>query len=176
MVRIVQIVLGLVILFLSIMVLINPILGTASVISFIAILLLFAGIEKVISGFVIPGKYRFISMGLGIIVIIISLIAMAYPEGASVFVILLLASALLVEGVSRIIHGILDKKSKGWLKGFGIGVGIFSIIFATIIMVRPGIGLAIAGILIGISLLATSLQIISAGITGKPRKKDTLLK
>jgi hypothetical protein len=40
------------------------------------------------------------------------------------------------------------------------------------VIVYPGIGLMIAGFLIGIALLITSTQIISAGITGKPRNKD----
>jgi uncharacterized membrane protein HdeD (DUF308 family) len=169
--RVAQIGLGLLILFFSIVVLINPILGGISVIFFLALLLLFAGIEKVVTGISLPGKSRFISIGLGIVVIIISLVAMAYPVGASIFVVLLLGIALLVDGISRIIHGIKDKQGKGWTKMFGIGVGILSVIVGIAVMVYPGIGLSFAGILIGIALLITSIQIISAGVTGRPRRK-----
>ena len=168
-VRIAQIGLGLIILALSIVVLINPILGSISVIFFLALLLLFAGIEMVISGILLPGKSRFFSVGLGIIVIIVALVAMAYPAGASVIVVLLLGIALLVDGISRVVRGIKDKHSKGWSKTFGIGVGILSIIFGIAVIAYPGIGLAFAGILIGIALLITSIQIISAGVTGRPR-------
>lgn len=170
-VRLAQIGLGLIILFLSIVVLINPILGSVSVIFFLALLLLFAGIEMVVSGVLLPGKSRFFSIGLGIIVIIVALVAMAYPVGAAIIVVLLLGIALLVDGISRVIHGMKDKYSKGWSKNFGIGVGILSIIFGIIVVVYPGVGLSFAGILIGISLLVTSIQIISAGITGRPRKR-----
>ena len=170
-VRLAQIGLGLVILFLSIVVLINPILGSVSVIYFLALLLLFAGIEKVVSGVLLPGKSRFFSVGLGIVVIIVALVAMAYPVGATIIVVLLLGIALLVDGISRVIHGVKDRYSKGWTKQFGIGVGILSIIFGIIVMVYPGVGLSFAGILIGISLLVTSIQIISSGITGRPRKR-----
>ena len=170
-VRLAQIGLGLIILFLSIVVLINPILGSVSVIYFLALLLLFAGIEMVVSGVLLPGKSRFFSVGLGIIVIIVALVAMAYPVGATVIVVLLLGIALLVDGISRVIRGVKDKYSKGWTKNFGIGVGILSIIFGIIVMVYPGVGLSFAGILIGISLLVTSIQIISSGITGRPRKR-----
>ena len=170
-VRIAQIGLGLIILFLSIVVLINPILGSVSVIYFLALLLLFAGIEMVVSGVLLPGKSRFFSIGLGIIVIIVALVAMAYPVGATIIVVLLLGIALLVDGISRVVHGMKDKYSKGWSKNFGIGVGILSIIFGIIVIVYPGVGLSFAGILIGISLLVTSIQIISAGITGRPRKR-----
>src|SRR3954451_10375365 len=61
-----QVGLGLIILFLSIMVLFNPIFGTVSVVYFLALLLLFAGIEKVIIGFTPSGKSHLISIGLGI--------------------------------------------------------------------------------------------------------------
>jgi len=54
---------------------------------------------------------------------------------------------------------------------FGIGVGILSVIVGIAVIVYPGIGLSFAGILIGIALLITSIQIISAGVTGRPRRK-----
>ncbi len=169
-VRAAQIGLGIVILILSIIVLINPIVGTISVIFIIALLLLFAGIEKVISGLFAAGKSRLISIGLGIVVIIISLVALAYPVAAGIFVVLLIAVALLVDGISRVVHGIKDKQSKRWSKSFLVGAGILSIIFAIAILVYPGIGLVFAGILIGITLLVTSIQIISAGVSGEQRR------
>lgn len=168
--RAIQIGLGLLILFLSIVVLINPIIGAISVIFFLAFLLLFAGIEKVISGLFVPGKSRFASIGLGIIVIIVSVIALAYPVDASIFVVLLLGIALLVDGISRIVHGIKDKTSAKWSKGFSVGVGVLSIVLAIIVIVFPGIGLIFAGILIGIALLVTSFQILSAGISGQQNR------
>ena len=163
----IQIGLGLLILFLSIVVLVNPIIGAVSVIFFLAFLLLFAGIEKVISGIFVPGKSKFASIGLGIVVIIVSLIALAYPIDASIFVVLLLGVALLVDGVSRIVHGVRDKHAAKWSKSFMVGTGILSIILAVIVIAFPAIGLIFAGILIGVALLVTGLQILSAGITGR---------
>lgn len=171
-VRAAQIGLGLIILILSIMVLINPLLGDISVIFFLAFVLLFAGIEKVVSGFIEVGISRFFSIGLGIIVIIVSLFAMTYPLGASIIMVLLFGIALLIDGIARIIHGARGKQAKGWLNNFSIGVGILSIVLSMAVIAYPGIGLMIAGILIGMALLITSTQIISAGITGNPRKKD----
>jgi len=173
-VRMAQIGLGLVILILAIIVLINPFIGSISIIFFLGLLLLFAGIEKIVSGMVLSGKSRFASIGLGIIVIIVSLIALAFPVQAGTFVVLLLGIALLVDGVSRIIHGIRDKSNRGWSKNFGIGVGVLSIVFALAVLVYPAIGLVLAGILIGIALLITSIQIISAGVTGEQRTPKSL--
>ena len=55
-IRMAQIGLGAVILVLSILVLINPVMGSVSVIFILALLLFFAGIEKVVSGIIGRGK------------------------------------------------------------------------------------------------------------------------
>ena len=173
--RTVQIGLGLIILFLSIMVLFNPIIGTVSVVYFLALLLLFAGIEKVIIGFTPSGKSHLISIGLGIIVIVVALLAMTYPTGTSIFIVLLFGIALLIDGISRIIYTFRDNQIKGMSKSFDIGVGMLSIIFALVIIAFPRIGLVVAGIFVGISLLVTSIQIISDGMTGRQRRKYATL-
>jgi hypothetical protein len=38
---------------------------------------------------------------------------MVYPVGAVIIVVLLLSVTLLVDGISRVIHGMKDKYSKG---------------------------------------------------------------
>ena len=171
-IRMAQIGLGIIILILSILVLLNPVLGSISVIIILALLLLFAGIEKIISGIAFPGRARLFSIGLGVIVVIIAAIALVYPAGASVVVVLLLGIALLVEGISRIVHGLRGPRRSGWSRYFGIGVGALSIILAIVIIVYPNIGLALAGILIGIALLITSIHIISAGLRGRRRNNN----
>ena len=169
-----QIGLGAVILVLSILVLLNPVMGGVSVIFILALLLFFAGIEKVVSGIIGRGRARLLSIGLGIIVIVISLLAMTYPQGATAIIVILLGIALLVDGISRILHSI--RVERGMSHFFGIGVGVLEIIFAIAIIVYPNIGIALAGILIGITLFITSIQIISAGLTGRSRHRDPLTK
>ena len=171
----VQVGLGLIILFLSIMVLFNPIFGTVPVVFFLALVLLFAGIEKVIIGFTPSGKSHLISIGLGIIVIVVALIAMTYPTGTSIFIVMLFGIALLIDGISRTVYTFRDNQIKGKSKSFGIGVGMLSIIFALVIMTYPRIGLVVAGIFIGISLFVTSVQIISDGMAWRQRRKYAAL-
>src|SRR6478672_526666 len=171
----IQIGLGLIILFLSIMVLFNPIFGTVPVVLFLALVLLFAGIEKVIIGFTPSGKSHLISIGLGIIVIVVALIAMTYPAGTSIFIVMLFGIALLIDGISRTVYTFRDNQNKGKSKSFGIGVGMLSIIFALVIMTYPRIGLVVAGIFIGISLFVTSVQIISDGMAWRQRRKYAAL-
>lgn len=111
---------------------------------------------------------------MGIIVIIVSMIALSYPAEAGVFVVFLLVIALLVDGISRIIHSVRNKESRGWSKNFGLGVGALSVIFAITVIVYPDTGLVIAGILIGIALLITNVQIISAGVTGEQGRPQSI--
>jgi len=171
----VQVGLGLIILFLSIMVLFNPIFGTVPVVLFLALVLLFAGIEKVIIGFTPSGKSHLISIGLGIIVIVVALIAMTFHTGTSIFIVMLFGIALLIDGISRTVYTFRDNQIKGKSKSFGIGVGMLSIIFALVIMTYPRIGLVVAGIFIGISLFVTSVQIISDGMAWRQRRKYAAL-
>ena len=171
----VQVGLGLIILFLSIMVLFNPIFGTVPVVLFLALVLLLAGIEKVIIGFTPSGKSHLISIGLGIIVIVVALIAMTFPTGTSIFIVMLFGIALLIDGISRTVYTFRDNQIKGKSKSFGIGVGMLSIIFALVIMTYPRIGLVVAGIFIGISLFVTSVQIISDGMAWRQRRKYAAL-
>src|SRR3954447_18702614 len=171
----IQVGLGLIILFLSIMVLFNPIFGTVSVVFFLALLLLFAGIQKVIIGFTPSGKSHLISIGLGIIVIVVALIAMTYPTGTSIFIVMLFGIALLIDGISRTIYTFRDNQIKGMSRSFGIGIGMLSIIFALLIFAYPHVGLVVAAIFVGISFLATSVQIILDGMTAKKRRKYAIL-
>ena len=169
--RSLQIGLGAIILILSIMVLINPIFSSVLVIFILAFMLLLAGIEKVLSGIFASGKSRFVNIGLGIIVIAISLLAMTYPIGTSLIVVQILGIALLVQGIARLISGVRNKNIGKWSRGFRISVGIISIIFSVLILSIPKVGLIYAGIFIGISLLVTSIQIITEGIQGHPRSR-----
>jgi uncharacterized membrane protein HdeD (DUF308 family) len=171
--RSIQIGLGIVILILSILVLINPIFSTILVILILAFMLLLAGIEKVTSGLILHRKARVVNIGLGIIVIAISLIALIYPIGASIVVVQVLGIALLVQGISRIIYGMKNKNISKGSRGFRVGVGVISIIFSVVKLTIPKIGLIYTGIFIGISLLVTSIQIITEGIKGFPKRMHT---
>lgn len=70
-------------------------------------------------------KFRFLSIYLGIIVIIIPLITLAYHVEAGVFEVLLLGIALLVIIISGIIDEVKDKENREWSKNFGIGIRSF---------------------------------------------------
>ena len=80
-----QIGIGALAIILSILILINPIISIISLVVLVSVLLLIVGIEKVIAGIFVKNRARFSNLGLGILVIILAIVAMAFPVGTSVF-------------------------------------------------------------------------------------------
>ena len=113
-VRVAEIGLGVLAVILSITLLVYPRSSVVAIVYLAGIVLLIVGIEKVITGLFVSSKSRMASVGLGILVIILSLIVMAFPTSTSIFLIYLLGVALLIYGIVRIVHGIGDRE-KSWL-------------------------------------------------------------
>jgi uncharacterized membrane protein HdeD (DUF308 family) len=174
--RVFQIGFGIIIVVLSIIVILNPIVGFLSIIWLVGILLFVIGIEMIVSHVVTPHRSRFAGVSLGIAVIILAIISIGFPLIASIIVILLLGIALLFSGISKVIHGINDKHDKNWRRGSSIAVGAFSIVLAAMILLFPVIGIAFAGFLIGIALLVTGSQLISTGVIGRMKINNSDLR
>ena len=166
-VRAAQIGLGALAIIISITLLVIPGAVLTSIIFIIGILLLIVGIESVISGLFVKSKSRLASIGLGILVIILSLIVIAFPAAVGVFVLILIGIVLLIDGISRLVHGFGDKERRGWSRGFRIGVGALEIVLGILIMVSPGFGAAFVGLIIAIAVLIVGIEMVIAGIKGR---------
>jgi uncharacterized membrane protein HdeD (DUF308 family) len=166
--RAVQIGLGIIALILSAYVLAFPAMTFVTIVYVLGIVLLIVGIERVISGIFDrhPGKSRWGSVGLGILVIIIALIVMAYPTSTGVFLLILLAIALFIDGIARIIHGFGHKTAGKVNRTFLIVAGAIEIGLSIAIFASPVFGAVLIGILLAIALIIVGIQIIVAGITG----------
>lgn len=165
--RFAQIGLGIIAVILSITILVYPRGSVVTIVYLAGVVLLIVGIEKVITGFFVRSGSRMGSIGLGILVIILSLIVMAFPHGTTVFLVVMLGVALLVYGIARIIHGIGDRETSGWARWSNIGVGVLMLIISGLILASPGFGIAFTAFLIGIALLIAGIQIIAAGFSGR---------
>ena len=174
--RMAQIGLGAIAVILSVAIMGNPGLTTVLVVFTASILLLIVGIERVITGLFVQRKNRsrLVTVGLGILVILIAAAAMAFPVGTTVLLTLVLAVALLFDGISRIVHGIGDKESQRWTKALSIGVGGVEVALSGLILVSPAFGAATIGFLIGIALLLAGIQIVIAGISGRRKQVKVL--
>ena len=172
-VRAAQIGLGVLAIIISISLLVIPGAVLTTIIFIIGILLLIVGIESVISGLFVKSKSRMASIGLGILVIILSLIVIAFPSAVGVFVLILIGIVLLIDGISRLVHGFGDKERRGWSRGFRIGVGALEIVLGILIMVSPGFGAAFVGLIIAIAVLIVGIEMVIAGIKGRRMRLPT---
>ncbi|MGH9980013.1 MAG: HdeD family acid-resistance protein [Nitrososphaeraceae archaeon] len=164
--RAIQIGLGALAIIFSIIALVLPGLTILSLVILLAITLIVTGIEKIISGLFILHKSRLLTVGLGILTIIIAGIALAYPILAALVVIWLLGFSLMVDGFSRIADGVTNKSNKKWIRGLTIGVGVLSVIIAFMIIGSPAFGAIFASILISIALLIVGIEMLTTGISG----------
>ena len=172
-VRALQIGIGAIAIGLSLSAIIFPVLAVVATFTAAAIILLLFGIEQVVAGIFLYKRSRFAHIGLGILVIILSSIVMAYPLASAAFIVLLAAIALLFSGIASIIAGLTrggGKTTTTTNKGsraLSIGAGALAIILSITIMVSPMFGIALAGIIIGIALLVYGIRLVATGISGR---------
>jgi uncharacterized membrane protein HdeD (DUF308 family) len=174
MMRAFQIGFGIIIVFLSLIVISHPFGGFLSFVWILGILLFVTGIETIIRNIYRPFKSCFAGISLGIAIIILAIIATAFPLTTSIIVISILGIALLFSGISRIIEGINEKHNRNWKWGFIIAAGAIALLLAIMILIFPVVGIVYAGILIGISLLVTGVQMIFSGLSGRMGNKKGL--
>jgi uncharacterized membrane protein HdeD (DUF308 family) len=164
--RAAQIGLGVIALVLSVYILAYPVLTFVTIVLLLGVVLFVVGIERIIQGIVASGKSRWGTIGLGILVLIISIIVMAFPGAFGVFLIILLAIGLLFDGIARVYHGATDRTRGRWSRIFSIAAGVIEIALSLTILAAPVIGAELVSFLLAIALLIVGIQIIVAGITG----------
>ena len=170
--RVVQIGLGALAIILSIIAFSMPGLTMLTLVMLIAIILVITGIEKIISGLFILHKSRLLTVGLGILTIILAGLALSFPITAAIAVIWILGLSLMIDGFSRIADGLTNKSNKKWVRGFTVGVGILAVIIAFMVIVSPAFGAVLASIMISISLLIIGIEMITTGISGQKRSSN----
>lgn len=160
----VQIGLGALTIILSIFALALPGFTFLSVVVLLSVILLFVGIEKVISGIFLENKSRWATIGLGILVLIFAGMAMAFPLAAAFVLVIFMGVSLLFNGVARIVEGMTGRHS-GMSRAFLIGVGILALIISVLVLSFPLFGIVLAGTIIAIGLLITGIQMVFAGVS-----------
>jgi uncharacterized membrane protein HdeD (DUF308 family) len=164
-----QIGLGVVAIILSILVVAHPGITLVTITIVLAITLMVVGIFEIISGIFAMGtnRSRWGSVGLGVLALFISGMALTFPISAIAFVIVLFAVALLFIGIADIVRGVGDKYSSGWVRAFNIGAGALAIVLSGFVMFSPLYGAILLSLMLGIALLIIGIQIIVSGISGR---------
>ena len=111
-----------------------------------------------------PTWVRGVQLGLGILVVILSIYALAYPGAAFVSLVSILGIILFIVGIDKIISGIF-LPIKG--KGASIGLGILVLIFAGLVIAFPGFATWMITVFIGIALLFGGAASIAQAFSGR---------
>ena len=171
-IRILQIVLGGIAIALSVAVIVNPGVGIATLTFLLSITLLVVGIERLVTGLTLSKhskSSRFGNIGLGALAALLGIAVMAFPLFTAGVLVTLLALGLLFTGIARIIHGISDKNTSKWSKGFLVGVGVLSLAVSFMVFASPALGVFLLTLVLGINLLIIGIQSVAYGISGHQR-------
>ena len=175
-VRATQIVLGALAILLAIVALTTS--GPTSMLILIAMVLVFTGFEKTITGLFIAHNLRFFTIGLGVLTIILAGVTLAYHIAAVRVLLLILGFTLMVDGFSRIADGLTNKSDKRLIRGFTIAVGILAIIISVGINIIPFWGKLFISKLIAVDLIIIGIQMITTGTVnveaGKKKLKEMI--
>ncbi|MGH9964026.1 MAG: DUF308 domain-containing protein [Nitrososphaeraceae archaeon] len=180
-----QIVLGSISVLLAAIILFVPGSSISTTVLLLSLILLIIGIERICFGVVRtpattatttttavgPSKYKFsriANIALGLLIIALSIVLMEFPVFSVALMIVLAAIALLVIGISRIIHAL--REDDGHLatrKYLSVGVGILCIVVSILIIVNPTtFGLMLLVFMLSITLIIVGISMIARGVKG----------
>jgi uncharacterized membrane protein HdeD (DUF308 family) len=156
---------------LSISSIIYPVYAVMAAFTAAAIILLLFGIEHVVTGVFVKGS-RFVHIGLGGLIIILSSIVIAYPTASATLIVWLAAIALLFSGVASIISGLRvrhveNRRVPGRAsRAVSVAAGGLAVAISVSIMASPTFGVQLAGFVIGIALLVYGIRLFITGVSG----------
>ena len=154
--------------------------GLTTLLILIAIVLVITGFEKTITGLFIAHNRRFFTIGLGVLTIVLSGLALTYPIAATRILLLILGFSLMVDGFARIAGRLTSKSDKRLVRGFTIAVGILTIIISVGINIIPFWGKLFISKLIAVDLIIIGIQMITTGTVnvedGKKKVKEKVKK
>ena len=110
-----------------------------------------------------PGWLRGVQIGLGILVIILSIFALAFPGYTFLSVIVILCIVLFFVGIEKIITGMFLPTKSRWT----IGLGVLVLIFAGLAISFPQVTAFIVIIFIGVALLFSGIARIVEGMSAQ---------
>ena len=105
----IQIGLGIITVILSIYALAFPGEKFLVVVFVLVIILFIVGIEKIITGFFLPVKGKWVTIGIGILVLIFAGLAISFPAATALIVTIFVGIGLILNGCARIVEGISGK-------------------------------------------------------------------
>lgn len=168
-----DIIVGVIAIFLSLVVLLNPELTIATLIFILSITLIIIGIARILNGFLgekLSDGLRAVNIFVGLLSFVLAFFVLIYIQLTTIVLIYLLSFILLLNGIARIVIGGAIDEFPGWLRGFLIVVGAMSIGLSFLIFLVPRLGAATIIIYLSLVLIINGITRIVRGATGRKIK------
>jgi uncharacterized membrane protein HdeD (DUF308 family) len=165
--RILEIILGIIVLILAGYVLAYPGIAILTLIFVLGIGLFVLGIMSIASAFAfgVPSGMRVLSLITGVLAIILAIYVVAYQSAGALVLILLLGFGLLLSGMEVIAIG--GSVGSGASKAASIALGIIAIILAFVVLFNPTVALGTLVFLLAITFVILGIEAIVSGILGR---------
>lgn len=171
-VRVMDLIVGLILIALGFWITFNTSLAQTTIIWGMAIGLIFLGFVRIAKSLILkelgsPAKIVKILVGIAIIVIGVSVLL--FQALAISILILLITSAIMLAGASRVVVGFTETDLIKWARALYIIVGLFATFFGLFAAIIPELGFITLVLMIAVALIALGILRIIAGISGEIR-------
>ena len=165
--RILEIILGIIVLILAGYVLAYPGIAILTLIFVLGIGLFVLGITRIAGAFVssVSSGMRVLSLIVGVLAIILAIYVVAYPGVGAATLVIFLGFGLLLSGMESLaIGGSIGSNAS---KAASIALGVIAIILAFIVLFEPTVALGTLVLLLAISFVILGIEAIVSGILGR---------
>jgi uncharacterized membrane protein HdeD (DUF308 family) len=165
--RILEIILGIIILILAGYVLAYPGIAILSLIFVLGVGLFIIGITRIVGAFAsgISGGMRVLSLIIGILAIILAIYVVAYPGVGAATLVIFLGFGLLLSGMEALATGGVGSSGAG--RAASIALGVIAIILAFVVLFNPGIALGTLVLLLALNFIILGIEAIVSGFLGR---------
>jgi len=170
-VRVTDIVVGLVLLFLgSWIVLDRSLAETVIILGFSAGLILIGAARIVKSAMIseLKRSTRAIHLITGIGVLLLATVVLVFPTLATTFLIAIVAVGLLITGFARILIGYSEAEMSQRTRAIHLIVGSIALGVSFLTLILPGLGFLTLVLLLSIILIVSGAARLTSGVTGEP--------
>ncbi len=176
-VRLTEIILGLLSIIITLVVVLNPDFGTATVLSLLASAILLNSIRIAATGGAthLPMLRRGLSFALGVAAAVVLAVVILLPGLGLTTLTLLLATGLAIQGLDRLSH-VTHTGHPKWLRASAFTVGATTLVLSGVIAAFPGIAMVTLVALLVLTILVNGIDSVIVGIRPSTKKQLTLTK
>ncbi len=167
--RIFNIAFGIISIILAFLVITDFGLALVTLLFILASVMILVGITRIVNGIFDKNQSlfpRILKIGLGVLMLPLSIVVIAYPGLGENIMIILLAGALIANGATRIIVGGYEEKLPSWFRVLLILIGVITVFLGSVTIIYTGFGLFTLIVLLALTFIINGVARIMFGLVG----------